>query len=100
MIINLSPQLGGAIYTLERQGDTLIIDGESFDFSPLQPGDELSSEAVNCPHFVGDIKKSASGELEVTLVLSHETDAPEEVRFPEPLTVTEDGPVLLPGTQA
>lgn len=101
MIINLSPVFftGLTDYVplmLAVQGDTLYVNEEEFDFSPLPFGYTLPSEAVDSDWFVGPITKDDAGRLTVTLRFPHPMDADESMRFPVPIFVTENGPVDLP----
>ncbi|MBB1617102.1 hypothetical protein A9978_32100 [Pseudomonas sp. UMC65] len=76
---------------------TITINGESFDFSPLQPGYELSLEAIGSSLFADKAVMSADSALAVTLLMPYdEATATDDIRFPEPVTVTADGPVEIP----
>ncbi|OWV60001.1 hypothetical protein CDZ98_09135, partial [Mameliella alba] len=46
MQITLSPVRREGRPTFERLGDTLVIDGETFDFSGVPEGAQLPAEAV------------------------------------------------------
>lgn len=78
--------------TLERQGNTLIAGGESFDLAAL------ASDAGEAPGegLVQAARLLETG-LEVVVLLPHGADAPEEVRFPEPVVVETDGKIAVPG---
>lgn len=80
---------------LERHGDTLVLNGESLDFSPLPEGAFLPPEAIDNPWFAGPVRREA-GVLQITLLLPHGADAPQETLFPAPLLLQADGPVALP----
>lgn len=95
MIINLSPVRMDDFLILDVQGDTLIINGEVFDFSPLLEGATIPHSAIESEWFIGDVHR-VSRDLRLTLKLPHGANASESTRFPEPITVTEDGPVDLP----
>lgn len=100
MIISLIPQ-GNNSFTLdslEKQGDTLIINGESYDLSVIPDGATLpnATEATGCEFFRNRIER-INGTLHVTLLLPHgDLPQPQSVLFPEPIHVTEDGIVELP----
>lgn len=94
MHITLSPIRSDAMLTLERRGDTLVINGEAFDFSDLPEGAMLPEGAVACNWLAGPVARR-DGVLHLTLALPHGREAPREVLFPAPLTLTEDGPVAL-----
>lgn len=100
MKINLSPvSVNGQSFPppleLEKRGDVLIINGEPFDFSPMEEGDALPRTAVNSYWFMNDIYRSG-GEIELTVMLPLPTNYSQEQAFPAPLVVNEDGPVSLP----
>lgn len=99
MQITLSPVRSDDALTLEKQGDTLTVNSESYDFSQLADGETLPGEAIDSPWFAGPVER-ISGELHLTLRLPHGPNASEAERFPEPITVTEDGPIALPGDSA
>ena len=98
MIIKLSPQRREDTLEVTKTGDVLNINGINYDFTQLPEGATLPSEAVDCEYIVGDVTRT-NGELEMTLLLPLGPNAPYEARFPEPITVLEDGPVALPQTQ-
>ncbi|MBS3183767.1 hypothetical protein JIQ88_01560 [Pseudomonas sp. PCH44] len=95
MIINLSPVRMDDRLRVERAGDTLVLNGESFDLSPLLEGASLPASAISSPWFTGSVDR-VGGELSLTLILPHGADAPQSTRFPEPIVTTNDGIVALP----
>jgi hypothetical protein len=95
MHITFSPVRRNERPEITRKGDTITIDGVAFDFSPLPDGATLPQEAIGSDWFAGPVERSG-GELRVTLVLSHGPNAPQETRFPAPITMTGDGPVPMP----
>lgn len=95
MKIKLSPVRGDEQITLSKLGDVLTINGEEYDFSPIPEGATLPNTAVSCKWVVSDIER-VGGELSLTLMLPHGSDAPEETRFPISIITTEDGPIHLP----
>lgn len=99
MQIELSPSRRDDTLALEKQGDTLIVNGEPFDFSELGEGETLPRDAIGSGWFAGDVSR-ISGELKLTILLPNGPSASEAERFPEPITVTEDGPIALPGDSA
>ena len=98
MKLILSAQRRDDQYTLAVSGDTLIINGETFDFTPVEEGDILDAEAITSDYIVDKVTRTA-GQLEVTLLLPHGYPAPEATRFPEPIIDPPDGPVTLPAHQ-
>ena len=95
MIINLSPVRSDSRIFVAVNGNAISINGDVFDFSPLQEGDTLPRQAIDSPWFAGDVKR-VDGVLHVELVFPHGAYADEAARFPEPITVIQDGPVQLP----
>lgn len=95
MIINLSPARSDSRISVSVNGDTISINEEPFDFSPLQDGDTLPRQAINSPWFADDVKR-IDGILHVKLVFPHGAYAGEAARFPAPITVIQDGPIQLP----
>lgn len=102
MNITLSPvcaPIGSAFsdpLCVSMAGTSVYINGFVYDFKNLNSGDTLISGATDCPYIVGPILRTENGTLELTLIFPHGYDAPHEARFPEPIHVTEDGPVTLP----
>lgn len=95
MNITLSPQFCPTPLVVERLGDTLMLNGVAFDFGPLPEGAELPAEAIGSDWFTGTVQR-IGGALHLTLILPHGANAPEATRFPVPLVLTDDGPVVLP----
>lgn len=95
MHITLSPQCRDDRLTLERIGDSLIINDEKFDFSPLPNNTVLPRAAVKCDLLVSDIKR-LDGTIYLTLILPHGPHAPETTRFPTAIIDPPDGLVQLP----
>lgn len=95
MQINFSPVRMDEQLTLDREGDVLYVNGEVFDFGPLLEGATLPQDAVLSDWFPGAVDR-IDGELHLTIRLPHGPNAPHSTRFPEPITVTEDGPVDIP----
>lgn len=97
MRINLVPQRRDGTLEIVRAGETLIVNGEQFDFSTMVDGDSLPGDAVASPWFdaYSHIKK-ADGELELTLILPLPVNYSPAQASPAPLLVTADGPVALP----
>lgn len=101
MIVNFIPQGNNALVleSLERHGDTLIINGESYDLSVIPDGATLpnATEATGCEFIRGDIER-IDGELHVTVLLPHgPLPQPQSVLFPQPVPATQDGPIAIPG---
>lgn len=95
MKLLFSPQRRDDVLTLSKSGDALTINGTVYDFSPLPDGATLPREAIDCKWICGNVER-INGELVIPILLPHGPDASEAARFPEPLTVTSDGEVVLP----
>ena len=95
MKISFTPQLRADALLLSLDGDVLTVDGIAYDFGPLPEGGTLPRAAVGCPLLASDVTREG-GHITLTLILPHGSDAPEAARFPQPITVTQNGPVPLP----
>ncbi len=95
MIIKLSPVRRDSRISVSVNGNTISINEEVFDFSPLQDGDTLPRAAIDSPWFAGDVTR-VDGVLHVSLMFPHGAYAGEAARFPMPIEVVEDGPIQLP----
>lgn len=95
MNITFNPARRDEQLVLSRAGDVLTVNGEAFDFSPLADGATLPAEAIASDWFSGPVER-IDGVLHVVLTLPHGVNAPEETRFPAPVTLTTDGPVAVP----
>lgn len=93
--INLSPQVRLNTLTLSKQGETLVINGENYDFSQLTEGATLPRDAINCDYIVSDVAR-VNGDIELTILLPIAANASEAARFPEPISVSADGQIILP----
>ena len=95
MKIALSPTRRDETLTASKSGDTLTLNGETFDFSPLAEGETLPADAIDSPWIAGDVTRT-DGALHITLRLPHGANAPEETRFPETIIDPPDGEIALP----
>ena len=95
MKLIFSPQRRDDVLILSKSGDALTINGTVYDFTPLTEGATLQKDAIGCEWICGDVSR-INGELEIPILLPHGPNASESARFPEPLTVTNDGQVVLP----
>lgn len=95
--INLSPVRADEIASaISKLGAALIIDSEEFDFGFLADGDTLPRSAITSGEIHSDVTR-VGDTIELTIRLPHGPDAPESVRFPQPILVEQDGPITLPG---
>lgn len=95
MNLHFTPMRRDEALTLSRSGDMLTINGEVFDFSGIPEGATLPRAAVVCEWLASDIER-IGGTIHLTLILPHGANAPQETLFPQPITVTTDGPITLP----
>ncbi len=95
MKITLSPQNRQQELTAALAGDVLTLNGTEYDFSQLNGGDVLPADAIDSTWLQGDVTR-VGGEIELTLLLPHGSNAPEETRFPAPIHQTTDGDIPLP----
>lgn len=96
MIIKFVPQRRDDILTLEKSsGDRLRINGELLNFNPLEDGDTIPVGAIPCDWIVGPVER-IDGEVRLTIVLPHGPNPSQAVAFPEPIAVSEDGPIAVP----
>lgn len=101
MIIQLYPIRSDAPLALIRQGATLILNGQVFDFSGLAEGDSRSCDSIGSDWIVTDVTRQ-DGRLHLGLLLPHGplpfplSDAARVVTHPAALDVMADGPVALP----
>jgi len=81
--------------TVIKEGDSLCINGETFDFSPIPEGATLPKEAVDCLWLASDVDR-VDGSIVLTLVVPHGSKAPKETLFPGSVVVESDGEVDVP----
>lgn len=94
MHISFSPQRRDDTLTLERAAtDRLRINGELFNFGPLPDGATIPE--VPCDWIIGPVTR-INGEIHLTLILPHGPNPSQAVAFPEPIHVTQDGPITIP----
>ena len=95
MRISFSPQLRAATLLVEKQGDILTINGESFDFSSLPDGATIPDGDVPCAFIVGPVER-IGGALQLCLCLPYRVGN-RHVAAPQPLIDPPDGAINLPG---
>lgn len=95
MIIKLTPQRRDDALVAVRAGNTISVNGEVFDFSPMADGDTLPAAAIRSPWFMGQVDKVGE-ELELGLILPLPINYSPEQAFPDPLLNVQDGVVTFP----
>lgn len=98
MQISFSPIRAEGILAVAVDGDVVTVNGQRFDLGNMQEGDRLPASAMSSPDFAGDVTRQG-GVLSVVLFLPHGEDAPEDVRFPAPVMISQ-GACLAPGLVA
>ncbi|MGK4476339.1 hypothetical protein [Aeromonas molluscorum] len=79
-------------------GDVLILNGVSLDFSPLTDGGTLPAFAVNSEWIASGITR-INGEVHLSIFIPHGANAPQETRYPlhfEQYCQVLDGEVPIP----
>lgn len=93
--VSLSPQYSSNVLKLEKSGDILKINGTPYDFSILNDGDEIPADAIDNDVIVGGITKD-NGFVNIRILMPYnELDAPEHIRFPQPVLLAEDGELFF-----
>lgn len=95
MRIRFSPQRRNGTLEVAKSGDMLTINGDVLDLSVVPDGATLPASAVACEWIAGPIER-IGGEIHLTLLLPHGPHPSAAVAFPDPIIVTEDGPVPVP----
>lgn len=95
MHISLIPQRRDDTLSVSKQGDTLTINGEAFDFSVVPEGATLPASAVACPYIAGDVERIA-GVLHLSLILPHGANPSQATAFPQPIINPANGVLELP----
>jgi len=95
MHITLSPVRLDETITASLTGEVLTLNGVPFDFGPLPEGATLPAEAIASDWITGPVSR-IDGEMRLTLRLPHGPNPSQAVAFPEPIRVTQDGPITLP----
>ncbi|MCQ2994004.1 hypothetical protein NLO95_07725 [Pseudomonas syringae] len=83
--------------TLEvfKEGNKLTVNGEVFDFSPMQEGSTLPSSAINSRWFEQAVDM-VDGEITLTMFLPNPPNYSPEQAFPVPLLSVPDGLIEFP----
>ena len=90
--LTLSPIRDDRRLTVTVAGATLILNGTPVDLDGYDP------ETAPCDWIVGPVERIGA-DHNLTLLAPYGPDAPPEALWPVPVTVTEDGPVTLPGAE-
>jgi len=99
MKITFHPMRRDTRLELERQGDHLRVNGETYDFSAVPDGASLPRAAVTGDWLADDVTR-VGGVLHLAVILPIGKDANKKSRFPAPVRLRQDGPVPLPTDKA
>jgi hypothetical protein len=78
MIINFTPQRGSPLDSVVVVGDTIILNGEEFIFSPLDEGEAIPYSAIGSEFFkFGEPVRRTNGSIVLTLISPAEGPAVE-----------------------
>ena len=95
MIIHFIPVRMGDAIEYAVMGDSLIVNGERFDFSRMKNGDVLAATAIASDCF-GHVVTRTDGQIELSLILPNPHNYSHEQAFPVSLFNVTDGPVPQP----
>lgn len=95
MKITFSPIRHNTRLSIEKKGETLVLNDVPCDFSGIADGEERAAEDFGTV-FLADVVRRVDGTLHLTLLLPHGASAPRETLFPKPRKLTKDGPIALP----
>lgn len=97
ILITLSPvRVGEPEPVFIKSGDTISINGESFDFSRMESGDMLPVAAISSDYFHGDFVYRVGDDLHMTLKFPYPEKHGKNQSFPKPIKMVADGRVPLP----
>lgn len=74
------------LLAVKVKGFVLTINGEVFDFSPLQDGDMLHPDAVDSLYITGDITRTGD-DLNIGLLMPYRYTNDESITFPVDVSV-------------
>ncbi|WP_421907800.1 hypothetical protein [Mameliella sp.] len=91
LTIDFAPVRRDGTLVLERRGNILVANGETYDLAAL------AAESPETPGegWVQAVRVTGEG-LEAVVLLPHGADAPEARRFPQPVVVEVDGEIAVP----
>lgn len=96
MRISFSPQRRDDALALELVSlDRICINGELFNFGPLNEGDIIPAEGTPCEWIGGPVER-VDGEIHLTIILPHGPNPSQGVAFPEPIQANVIGPIAIP----
>ncbi|HWJ89105.1 MAG TPA: hypothetical protein VNS12_13640 [Pelagibacterium sp.] len=93
MHVSFIPQRRDDTITVARQGGTLTINGDAFDFSTLPDGATLPATAITSNWIVGAVAR-LDGVLHITLRWPYQKAG--RIDAPDPIESPPDGLIVLP----
>lgn len=90
IIINLNPVRSEIETQISWVEPVLTVNNQPYDLSLLEDGATAMGHPV-----LGDVIRTGN-DYQCTVILGHGKNAPQATRFPEPLTITQDGIIALP----
>lgn len=95
-LITLASQVcGEGALSVSVAGESITVNGDTLDLSGLVEGEPLDFYELGYPWLADNIRR-IDGVIHISLLFPLRYGAPEEARFPAPISVTADGPVTLP----
>lgn len=88
MKIKFHPQLRNDEILISISGDTIYINNEPYDFSPINEGETLPRNAISSDFFIDDINR-VNGHITLGVLLPHKTDSSNTIKFPQDVTFTD-----------
>lgn len=96
MLIKLIPcRTDDFTLTLTKEGDSLIVNGECYDFSQIENGDVLPAGAAKGEYFRWDITRD-NGQLIIPINFPLPANYSYAQAFPAPIEAVVEGAVRLP----
>lgn len=93
--ITFSPQRRDEVLTIEKtNGNRLRLNGELFNFNTLRDGDVIPLGEIPCKWIMSGVEMK-DGVIHLTILLPYSVSRI-DVETPEPITVEDDGLIVLP----
>lgn len=95
MRISFSPQFRSDALVVSKVGDVLTINGDVIDLSVIPDGATLPASAIDS-EWIAETVERIDGVLHLVLLLPHGPSPEPWQAFPDPISITEDGPIDIP----
>lgn len=93
--INIITSITTERASFEKRGDSLIINGDEFDFSPLLEGERIPMHAIQSDFMAGAVERH-NGVLIIPIRLPVSEALASMIGIPGPILDAPDGPLDLP----